>query len=48
MSFMPYSKLHAVVVIVTLAKDCMWCNQNNPTIKQSQTIAVQTENDASN
>jgi hypothetical protein len=40
-SFLPYSQLHAVVTIVTLAKDCMWCNHNNPTIKQSQTIAMQ-------
>jgi hypothetical protein len=30
-----------MVAIVTLAKDCMLCNHNNPTIKQSQTIAVQ-------
>jgi hypothetical protein len=30
-----------VVTIVTLAKDCMWYNHNNPTIKQSQTTAVQ-------
>jgi hypothetical protein len=27
--------------IVTLAKDCMWCNHNNTTIKQSQTTALQ-------
>jgi hypothetical protein len=40
MSFLPYSKLHAMVAVVTLAKDCMWCNHNNPTIKQSQTIAM--------
>jgi hypothetical protein len=31
----------AVVAILTTAKYCMWCNRNNPTIKQSQTIAVQ-------
>jgi hypothetical protein len=31
----------AMVAIVTLAKDCMLCNHNNPTINQSQTIAVQ-------
>jgi hypothetical protein len=29
-----------MVAIVTLAKDCMWCNDHNPTIKQSQTFAV--------
>jgi hypothetical protein len=31
----------AVVAIVTLATDCMCCNHNNPTIKQSQTIVMQ-------
>jgi hypothetical protein len=41
MSFSPYSKLHVMVAIVTLAKVCMWCDQDNPTIKQSYTTAVQ-------
>jgi hypothetical protein len=41
MSFLPYSILHALVAIVTSAKDCLWCKHNNTTIKQSQTIAVQ-------
>jgi hypothetical protein len=49
MSLSPYSKLHAMVSVETSAKDCMLCNQNNPTnnsnnkttMKQSQTIAVQ-------
>jgi hypothetical protein len=40
MSFFPYSKLHALVAIVTLAKDCMWCNYSDPTIKQTQNIAA--------
>jgi hypothetical protein len=31
----------AMVAIVTLAKDRKLRNHNNPTIKQSQTIAVQ-------
>jgi hypothetical protein len=35
-----------MVAIVTLAKDCICCNHNNPTIKQSQTIAVKGENHA--
>jgi hypothetical protein len=35
-----------MVAIVTLAKDCIWCNDNNPTIKQFQTIAVKDENHA--
>jgi hypothetical protein len=44
LSFMPflhYSKLYAMVGIVTLATDFVWCNHNNQTIKQSQTIALQ-------
>jgi hypothetical protein len=36
-----HTSLRAMVAIVKLAKDFMGCNQNNPTIKQSQTIAVQ-------
>jgi biotin synthase-like enzyme len=49
--------MHEMVAIVTLPKDCMWCNQkiqksnnpnNNPTIKQSQTIVCKAENHASN
>jgi hypothetical protein len=36
-----HTSLHVMAATLTLAKDCMWCNQNNPTIKQSQTIAVQ-------
>jgi hypothetical protein len=48
MSFLPYSKLRAMVAIATVANDCMWCNYNNPTIKQSQTTAVQGEKNASN
>jgi hypothetical protein len=35
MSFIPYSKLHTMVAIVTLAKDCMLYNHNNPTIKKA-------------
>jgi hypothetical protein len=31
----------AMVAIVKLAKDCRWCNHNNPKIKQSQNIYVQ-------
>jgi hypothetical protein len=31
----------AMVAIVTLAKECMWCNHNNPAIKQIKIIAVQ-------
>jgi hypothetical protein len=31
----------SMVAIVTLSKDRMWSNHNNPTIKQSQTISVQ-------
>jgi hypothetical protein len=30
----------AMVATATLAKDYTLCNHNNPTIKQSQTIAV--------
>jgi hypothetical protein len=30
-----------MVAIVTLAEDCMWYNHDNPTIKQSQSAAVQ-------
>jgi hypothetical protein len=40
LSFLPYSKLQAMVTTVTLAEDFMQCNHNNP-MKQSQTIAVQ-------
>jgi hypothetical protein len=36
-----HTSFHAMVAIVTSPKDCMWSKQNNPTIKQSQTIAVQ-------
>jgi hypothetical protein len=32
-SFLPYSILHALVAIVTSAKDCMWSNDSNPTVK---------------
>jgi hypothetical protein len=30
MSFLPCSKAHALVSMVTSAKDCMWCNDGNP------------------
>jgi hypothetical protein len=30
-----------MIATVTLAKHCMWCNHNNPRIKQSQPNAVQ-------
>jgi hypothetical protein len=32
----------AMVAIVTFANDCKWSNHNHPTIKQSQTTAVQS------
>jgi hypothetical protein len=41
MSFLPFSILHAMVAIVTLAKDCMLCNPNKPTIKQSHPTVEQ-------
>jgi hypothetical protein len=37
----------AMVAIMTLAKDCMLRNHNNPTIKKSLTIAVRAKNNAS-
>jgi hypothetical protein len=40
-TFLPYSKQLALVAMVTLVTDCMSCNHDNPTTKQSQTIAVQ-------
>jgi hypothetical protein len=38
MSFLPYSKLHAKIATVTLAKDCMLFNHNNLTIKNPKPL----------
>jgi hypothetical protein len=46
MLFLPYSKLHAVVVIVTLAKVCVGWNHNNPRINPKPLLR-KAENHAS-
>jgi hypothetical protein len=48
MSFSPYSKLHAMVAIVTLNKGCMLLNQNNPTVNNPKPLLCKAENYASN